>query len=180
MTTDAGREGSTYAWRPGRGYAGGAVTGVWFAAVLTVLTGVVDVIGSGWRAGLVALVAAQFLGTLLVAVPVFTLVGRVLRDAGRTAAVGGYAAGALVARLLVAPLLGSAAGVEPSSGPQTAGLAALSVLAAVVAALVSTRDRLPRTSGRLRHRAGGQPTGGGVPGPSAAPAPAGRYLSGGP
>ena len=179
MTTDVGQDRTTYTWRPGRGYAGGAVTGVWFAAVLAVLTGVVDVIASGWRAGLVAVVAAQLLGTLLVAVPVFTAVGRVLRDAGRSAAVGGYAAGALVARLLVAPLFGSAAGVAPSNGPQVAGLAALSVLAAVVAALVSTRDRLPRTSGRLRHRPGGPPTGGGVPGPSAAPAPVSRY-SGGP
>jgi len=159
MTTDAGQDRTRYTWHPGRGYA--------------------DVIGSGWRAGVVAVAAAQLLGTLLVAVPVFTLVGRMLRDAGRTAAVGGYAAGALVARLLIAPVFGSAAGVEPSSGPQTAGLAALSVLAAVAAALVSTRDRLPRTSGRLRHRPGGPPTGGGVPGPSAAPAPVSRY-SGGP
>lgn len=180
MANDSGRDRTSRTWRPGRGYAGGAVTGVWFAAALALLTGVVDVVGSGWRAGLVAVVATQLLGTLLVAVPVFALVGRVLRHAGRTAAVGGYAAAALVARLLVAPLLGSAAGVTPSSGPQVAVLAALSVLAAVVAALVSTRDRLPRTSGLLRHRAGGRPTDGSVPGPSAAPAPASRYLAGGP
>ena len=180
MPTDPKRDRDPYTWRPGRGFAGGAVTGVWFAVLLAILTGVVEALGSGWRVGLVGVVGAELLGSLVVGVPVLALVGGAVRSAPRAVTVGAYAAGALVARLLVGRALGSAVGLAADTGQQVAVLAALCVLAAVVAALVTTRARLPRTSGRLAFRAGGRPAEGGVPGPSAAPAPASRYLAGGP
>src|SRR3954470_23908840 len=113
MSIGAGRserDRQSYTWRPGRGFAGGAVTGIWFAAVLALLNAVVDRVGSGWSAGLLVAAAAELLGTLLVAVPVFTLAGGALRSAGRALAFGGYAAAALVARLLLAPLVDPAVG----------------------------------------------------------------------
>jgi len=181
MADDSRRDRGSYAWRPGRGFAGGAVTGVWFALVLAALTAVVDAVGRGWRLGLVAVVAGDLVGTLIVAVPVFALVGGALRASSRPAAVGAYAAAALVVRLLLGPLVESAVGSTSSlSGAQVAVLAVVAVVAGTVAATVSTRDRLPRTSGLLSFRAGGPPTAGTLPGASAAPAPASRYLSGGP
>ncbi|GAA2479056.1 hypothetical protein [Terrabacter carboxydivorans] len=179
MTTDARRERDPYSWHPGRGYAGGAVTGVWFAVVLALLTGVADALVSGWRVALVGVVVAELAGALVVAVPVLTLVGGAVRAGSRALTVGAYAAGALVARLLLGRLLGSAVDIAPAPAQQVAVLAALCVLAAVAAALFTTRPRLPRTSGRVAFRAGGRPDAAGVPGPSAAPAPATRY-SGGP
>ncbi|GAA2742512.1 hypothetical protein GCM10009868_12770 [Terrabacter aerolatus] len=180
MSTEPRRERDPYSWRPGRGHAGGAVTGVWFAVLLALLTGVADAIGAGWRLGLVGVVGAELVGTLVVGVAVLTLVGGAVRSSSRALTIGAYAAGALVARLLVARLLGAAVDLAPAPAQQVAVLAALCVLAAVAAALFTTRPRLPRTSGRFAFRAGGRPDAGGVPGPSAAPAPAARYLSGGP
>ncbi|GAA1988013.1 hypothetical protein GCM10009817_31960 [Terrabacter lapilli] len=181
MADDLRRDRGRYTWRPGRGFAGGAVTGVWFALVLAALTAVVDLFERGWRLGLVAVVAGDLVGTLVVAVPVLALVGGALRASSRPAAVGAYAAAALVVRLLLGPLLESAVGSTSSpGGAQVAVLAVVAVVAGIVAATVSTRDRLPRTSGLLTYRAGGPPRTGNVPGASAAPAPAGRYLSGGP
>ena len=180
MSTDARRDRDAYTWRPGRGHGGGAVTGVWFAIALAVLTGVVDTLASGWRLGLVGVVGAELAGALVVAVPVLLLVGGAVRATSRTVAVGAYAAGALVARLLVGPLLGSAVGIAPASPRQVSIVAALCVLAAVGSALFTTRQRLPRTSGRVAFRPGRQSSSGGVPGPSAAPAPASRYVAGGP
>ena len=176
MSVGSGRDRDPYTWRPGRGFAGGAVTGVWFSMLLAVVTVVVDGIASGWRLGLLAVVAGELVGTLIVAVPGLTLVGGALRSSSRLTAIGAYAATAVVARVLVGPLVESAVGsAAAATGARVAVVAVVSLVAGAVAAAISTRDRLPRTTGLLRFRVGGPSTGGGVPGPSAAPAPASRY-----
>ena len=153
------------------------MTGVWFAIALAVLTGVVDTLASGVAAlGLVGVVGAELAGALVVAVPVLLLVGGAVRATSRTVAVGAYAAGALVARLLVGPLLGSAVGSAPASPRHVSSSRPSGVVCAAGRRVGPLHDpATPAADERsVAFRPGRQSSSGGVPGPSAAPAPASR------